>query len=485
MSASNAATRPTLGKHARRWLYLIHRWIGITSCLFFAMWFLSGLVMVYVPYPSLTPVERLAGAEAIGWSAVNVPPRFDNGRLPRELVLEMRDGIAVWRVTGWDDAQTTVAASRGAVLRPVDASYAGRVASRFVNAPAERVARLQRDQWTVGGGFDRHRPLWKVALGDAPGTEVYVSSSTGAVVQATTRHERFWNWLGSVPHWLYPTVLRQDQVAWRQVVMWVSGACIAAAVTGMWIGILRTRVGKRRFKGGRVSPYTGWMLWHHVAGLVGGAFLITWIFSGWLSVDPGHLFRGAKPDDVAMRIYQASDPMPAVSLERLRAVGKGAVKAQIIDNAGTPLVLLSYSDGRRSTLEATTFLPSRPASQAIVNAASRLAGFAPLLSITYLTSPDAYWYAVGTLPQLPVLRLRFADPARSWMYIDVATGEILLTVDRRQRAYRWAFDLLHKWDLNALTLHRPAWDLLIWVFSIVGIVTSISGVWLGYKRLAR
>ncbi|MDY0969503.1 PepSY domain-containing protein, partial [Sphingomonas sp. CFBP9021] len=91
----------------------------------------------------------------------------------------------------------------------------------------------------------------------------------------------------------------------------------------------------------------------------------------------------------------------------------------------------------------------------------------------------------GMLPRLPVLRLRFADPAQTWFYIDPATGEVLRKVDERQRAYRWVFDLLHKWDLNTLTLHRPAWDGLIWMFSIAGVVTSISGIWLGWKRLIR
>ena len=45
----------------KRWLYLTHRWIGIVSCLFFAMWFASGLAMLYVPYPSLEREEWLAG----------------------------------------------------------------------------------------------------------------------------------------------------------------------------------------------------------------------------------------------------------------------------------------------------------------------------------------------------------------------------------------------------------------------------------------
>jgi uncharacterized iron-regulated membrane protein len=477
--------RPSLAKLGRRWLYLTHRWVGIASCLFFAMWFVSGLVMIYVPYPSLSPAETLARGEAIDWRGVDVSPPLDRGRLPREVLLEMRDGVPVWRAEEWDGARRVIPAHGGAMLPAVDRAYVGRVARRFGGVPVVGIERIVRDQWTVSGGFDRHRPLWKATLADNAGTELYVSSSTGGVVQSTTRRERFWNWLGSVPHWLYPTILRQDNAAWRQVVMWVSGPCIAAAVAGMWIGILRTRIGKRRFRGGRVSPYKGWMLWHHVAGLVGGGFLIAWIFSGWLSVDPGHLFRSAPPDDAAVRAYAASDAMPILRLERLRVVGAGAVRARLTDHAGMPLVTLEYADGHRRIVDAATLAPARVATRAIVAAAGRLQAGAPLLALDRLNAPDAYWYGVDAPPLLPVLRLRFDDPGATWLYIDPATGEVLATLDRRRRAYRWAFDLLHKWDLNVLTRHRPVWDLLLWLFSIVGLVTSVSGIWLGWKRLRR
>ena len=479
MTVSNA------GRHARRWLYLVHRWVGIASCLFFAMWFGSGLVMLYVPYPSLSPTEALARAEAIDWSAVTVPPPLDGGRLPQDLLLEMRDGVPVWRSQGWDDGRDTVPASKGRHLAPVDAAYAVRVASRFGRARVLNVERIMRDQWTVSGGFDRHRPLWKATLEDEGGTDLYVSSSTGGIVQSTDRTERFWNWLGSVPHWLYPTVLRQDNAAWRQVVMWVSGPCIAAAMAGIWIGILRARIGTRRFKGGRMTPYRGWMLWHHVAGLVGGGFLIAWIFSGWLSVDPWHLFRSAEPDARAVRAYAAAGVMPAVPLDRLRHVGAGVVRVRITDYAATPLVVLEYPDGRRQILDAATLVPSQPKPNAIVAAARVLVAGTPPVAIDRLTEPDAYWYDPGGLPRLPMLRLRFDDPAATWLYIDPATGDVLARIDRRRRTYRWAFDLLHKWDLTILTRHRPAWDLLIWLFSLVGMVTSVSGIWLGWKRLRR
>src|SRR5438445_7601685 len=55
-----AAVIQKLFSQKRRWLYLTHRWLGIVLCLFMALWFVSGVVMMYVGYPKLTPAERLA-----------------------------------------------------------------------------------------------------------------------------------------------------------------------------------------------------------------------------------------------------------------------------------------------------------------------------------------------------------------------------------------------------------------------------------------
>jgi uncharacterized iron-regulated membrane protein len=471
------------GRVARRWLYLIHRWIGIASCILFAMWFISGLVMLYMPYPSLSLSEKLAGAQPIDWARVNVPPPSGWEGPPRSLELEMRDGLPVWRVLDWDGARTNFTATEGAVLPPVDEAYAERVARQFGKAPIATVEPLERDQWTVAGSFDRHRPLWKVSLDDDAGTQLYVSSSTGSVVQSTTGSERFWNWLGSVPHWLYPTVVRQNNELWRQVVMWVSGPCIAAAVTGIWIGILRTRIRQRRFKGGRMTPYHGWMLWHHVAGLAGGVFLLTWIFSGWLSVNPGHAFESAGPDEKAVRLYSAGKPVPPVDLHRLGTIAAGTRLVRISGHAGQQIVSLYDPAGNRRVLSLPTLAPALVHRPAIEGAARGLIADGKLIASDWLTQQDSYYYGVNTAPLLPVLRLRFDDPARTWLHIDPQTGEVLSGMTSRDRVYRWMFDLLHRWDLNVLNLHRPARDILLWIFSIAGLITSVSGIWLGWKRL--
>ncbi len=55
-------------------IVVLHRWLGIGFCLLFAMWFASGIVMHFVPFPSLTEEGRLAGMSPIDLSQVRHGP---------------------------------------------------------------------------------------------------------------------------------------------------------------------------------------------------------------------------------------------------------------------------------------------------------------------------------------------------------------------------------------------------------------------------
>lgn len=475
---------------AKRWLYVLHRWIGIASCLFFAMWFLSGLVMIYVPYPALTRAEQLEGLTDVDWPLVRVSPgpalsAAGIATAPRRFLLEMRGSSPVWRITPETGTEIDISATTGKRIGLTDAIEARRNAAMFALRPVTDIVSIERDQWTVAGRYDAHRPLWKATLG-GPGERVlYVSSRTGAVVLDTNRYERFWNWLGSVPHWLYPTVLRQDNAAWRQVVMWVSGPCIVAAITGFWIGIIRTRLGRRRFKHDRMTPYRGWMHWHHIAGLVGGIFLIAWIFSGWLSVDPFRLFASKGIGDAARSAYARAGTPPAIGPDLLADIGAGTKQVELQWLAGRAMTIVSRADGMTAVFDAATLDPVRLDTRAIVTNARVLVPGAQIAEVERLTAPDSYWYEVGGLPALPVLRIKFDDAAQTWVHIDPATGIILGDIDARRRLYRWLFDLFHKWDFNLLTLNRPLWDIVLWGLSFAGLITSISGIRIGWARLRR
>lgn len=267
--------RRALIRRGRRWLYITHRWIGIATCLLFAMWFVSGVVMMYVAFPQLTDRERWAALPTIAWDRVLVTPDramaiAGVANYPRDLRLVMLNDIPVYRLMDWNGARRTISATDGHLIDGIAPEQALAIAGHHPNAVHPGlIGTIERDQWSVTARYDPLRPLLLVSLGDEAGTELYVSARTGELALDTTRRERIWNWVGSIPHWIYPTVLRRDGATWRQVVLWISGICLVVAVTGFWIGILRLRL-RHRYARGAVTPYRGWMAWHHIAGLIGG-----------------------------------------------------------------------------------------------------------------------------------------------------------------------------------------------------------------------
>jgi hypothetical protein len=192
-------------------LATLHRWWGVTFCLLFAMWFASGIVMHFVPFP-----ER------------------------REM----------------------------AVTAEIEARRAS-------------TERIDHDQWTASREYDRDRPLDRIALNDATGTEVYLSSATGTVVLTTTRGIRVANYLGSIPHWIYPTPLRHHMQMWFELLWWLSLLGTIGAAIGVVIGLGKLAVAIRE----RTWPYQGLQALHHALGLIFAPFILMWIFSGFLSLD--------------------------------------------------------------------------------------------------------------------------------------------------------------------------------------------------------
>ena len=57
-----------------RVLTLLHRWWGVLFCLLFAMWFASGIVMHFVPFPSPSDGDRFAALMPIDPAGVGHGP---------------------------------------------------------------------------------------------------------------------------------------------------------------------------------------------------------------------------------------------------------------------------------------------------------------------------------------------------------------------------------------------------------------------------
>jgi len=486
---------PLLLKTARQ-VSRVHRWLGIVLCLFFATWFATGTVMMYVPFPSLSDADRIASSEALGLQALHVAPRE---------ALAVAAGAEVERLTLLNvlgapryllkltDGRVLVVADGPAPAPLLDSSAARRVAAHFAAKPVAAVdGPFDHDQWVVHQRFNVSRPFFRATFNDAAGTELYVSARTGEVLQRTTRFERGWNWVGAVVHWIYPTVLRKNFWAWDQTVWWLSLVGLATALMGMGLGVVRL-VNLRRKQGKGVSPFRGWMRWHHVLGLTAGTFLLTWVFSGWLSMDHGRLFSLEIPEgmhEAQLRGLSMADAVSGMAVEHLRALGDPH-EIEFTAVGGEPWLIVRGGRWGGSKAIAAAALPDVSKAQALLPDALLLAAvrgaWAPagVVGIAPIAADDAY----GRLRNNPLpettRRITLADAAETWVHVDAASGRLISVMDRSRRVLRWLFDGLHTFDFPFLNGAGPLWQVLMWLALVPGFIFSVTGVVLGARRLAK
>ena len=484
----------------KRTLYLAHRWFGIGMCALFAMWFSTGIIMIYVEYPELTEEERLATLPPLdlGRIGLSVDGAIAASGLDAELASVTLSAIGArpaYRIRTEDGAIAVVYAddgSRFAGHTPASALAAAQH-SGFVSggelATYDRTVDV--DQWTVSAVLDEHRPLHRVAIGDARGTVVYVSETTGQIVRDTERSERFWNWLGSTLHWIYPYQLRRHTELWTNLQIYLSVASIVSVATGAVIGLIRLRL-RKPYRGRDASPYAGAAKWHHVLGLVSLLFLATFTFSGLMSMTPWGLFASTTSEAEQLRRFAHAGESEAArwaGLDAAAVTRDGAVKeVEWRRVAGLTHAVVSRAAGDRAVL-----IEGVPATEALRKVRARIEDAVPALipaarivAADLVTEYDNYYYTRhNRYRPLPALRVEFDDPEATWFYVDWTTGAVVLRYTSAARVQRWLYNGLHSLDFSLLTRRGVLWDATVVLLCCAGFVFAATAVVVGWRRVAR
>jgi len=488
---SRVSSRALLERPVRL-LARLHRWLGVGFCLLLAMWFGSGFVMMFVPFPALSEGARLAAAPPLRLAAVALAPATAVQGLPvARLRLVQTLERPRYLATLDDGSVRVIAADGGPAPAPLDAAGAARVAQQFAQRPVRAVsASFEHDQWVVHGRFDAARPFYRVALADGPGTELTVSARLGQVLQRTTRFERGWNYVGAVAHWIYPTVLRKHHAAWDGVVWWLALGALAATLTGYLLGLLRWARLRRSGRPG-VSPFRGWLRWHHVLGLGGGLFALSWLFSGWLSMDHGRLFSLDQPPAARAALLRgahlaaafgglnAHDMAPlagARELEFIVVAGKGAILRRDADGGAS---LFPVEAGR--IMQPIAALPDALLLRAVQAAYAPL----PALGIAPIDPRDPYAHTRSDPLPDSARRVVLDDAGATWVHVDALSGRILSQMDASRRLYRWLYSGLHGFDVPLLNAAGTLRQGLMLVALAAGLVLGVSAVVLAARRLGR
>lgn len=471
-----------------RVLVVTHRYLGVAVGLLMLMWFASGIIMMYVPFPSLSEGERLRIQAPIPWQSCC---RFGDGliaddqRIARAQI-ESHLGIAALRLRRLGQMDSLFDLARGERVE-IDTDTERKIArdagARIIGRQAAILAEAQItvDQWTVGRAF-RDRPLFRFEFDDPARTTVYVSGTAGQIVVWTTAAQRFWNWLGTVPHWLYFTGLRSDPRLWSQVVIWTS-------ILGTFLTVIGIALGVMQFKGGagrRMSPYQGWFYWHHLIGLVFGFVTLTWVLSGLFSMNPWG-FLESRGRGEAARVQGAApkwiDVKTSLEALRTRLAQSDAVSLTTAPLDGRLYWLVTYRDGAIERRDAAGNV-APPSESDLASAAERIAGATGIAEQRMMNEEDAYYFA---RPReafvLPVYRVILADAERTRYYLDPAAGALLQRADATNRWHRWMFGGLHRLDFTAWMRWRPLWDVIMLALMLGGLGLAATGCTLAIRRI--
>jgi hypothetical protein len=475
-----------------RYVIVVHRWLGVALCLFFLLWFPSGIGMMYWDFPGVSTGDRLDRSPALDPAAIRVSPAEAYAATgwsqpPSQARLNTFDGRPVYRFRA-GRGESLVYADTGVLQTAVSSDLVARVASAWVGQPAAAasIATLDdADQWTVQGTFDAQRPLSKFSWPD--GEQVYVSRASGEVVQYTTTASRIGAYLGPIPHWIYFTPLRTHPPAWSRLVIWSSGLGTCAAFLGIVVG-LRGYSSSKRYRIDGVAtgiPYRGAKRWHAVFGLIFGLGAATWAFSGMLSMDPFPSLEAPKPIDIqhALRrrpqlaAFAARDPraalaelpgLPVKELE-LTSFGGEAVYIASLGRGGSRIV---WMEG-----------PARDAfdRQRIVDLLAKAAPPPGLAETRVLDRYDRYYLDRHRQRPLPVILARLHDAGHTRYYIDPRTARVAGSYSSSNWMSRWLYHGLHSLDFPWLYDHRPLWDILVITFMLGGTALGVTAVILAWR----
>jgi hypothetical protein len=482
------------------------------------VWFASGIVMMYAGgMPQIDPQLRLDRLPAIDFSRVRLTPAEAAARAGLESVVPTLLMVQERPAYRFQQMRTAmVFADDGSLLEPLRRSDAAVVAQQFAGVSADLIQFVRQvdavDQWTLNAGRDL--PLFKFRIADGHGTELYVAPRSAEVVQATTTGTRALAWIGTIPHWIYFTALRTNQPLWYRIVVWLSAFACVLAVLGLVLAFTQFRK-SNPFRLAASIPYRGWMRWHYISGALFGVFALTWAFSGLMSMEPWEwtnaeglaLDRDALTGGrVEIASYGSLDGVGLAALAAprlikeigfLRIQGDHYYTLRTTESAGAAATKAErlhqpYVVGGRgeqgTLLVRAGDLQWRKAPFSTVSIVERLQAAVPeehIIGQAMLEQYDSYYYSRSQQTALPVLRIKFDDPMRTWIYVDPRTSSIVAQVHKYSRIERWLYNGLHSLDFAFWYSRRPLWDIGLILLLLGGLTSSGIGLYLGIRRLVR
>ncbi len=471
----------------KKFFIQLHRILGTALSLAFLMWFLSGMVMIYSGFPHVNRKNTFNNLENVSKYSNKITMPADT--LPLSLLtLEIVNHTPVYSI-----GKHCVHANSFQKINKVSEHVLDSVIqSRYKSSVKRKEILTDFDAWIPWSSFKAYFPIHKYYLNDSASTEVYVAGTTGKIVQETTAKKRWLARFGAIPHWFYFKSLRLHNELWADFVIWLSGIGAIMCLTGLIVGIYRSRkIRKLKNKGlFGFSPYKKkWFRWHHITGMIFGLFTFTFVLSGFFSMTDvpkwlipvnktpnyNQLWQGKKLDINSFKL-----PLSKILAdERFNDVKQ----IQFSQINGIPYYLL-YKEYRKplfiNAANADTIHPKLFNYEDMVVMAQKALGKFNY-KIEQLEEFDNYYFPRNNV----VAKITIEDKNNTALYVKASNPTYVQYMNTNRRVGRWIYISFHSFSFPVL--HKIDWlrKTLLIVVSIFGIIISFTGVVLSVNYLRR
>jgi hypothetical protein len=289
-----------------------------------------------------------------------------------------------------------------------------------------------------------------------------------------------------VIHWIYFTPLRKSWSAWNQAVWWVSLVALLSSSVGSWLGVIRMAANRAAGRKG-LSPFRGWMRWHHIIGLFASVIVVTWMLSGWLSMDHGRLFAHAeatRQQSLAVSGRSPGEIAGAIPLAMIRSL-PSATEINFNAVGGRPFVTAYDTSGT-----AHLYFPGETQVRGLAQLPQSLllSGLDHLSPghVHAIDTSDAYDQVYRLAESTAGAALFEVDGGGGLrVYVDQYSGRLLAVMNASRRDYAWVYYALHTFQFPGLIQHPIIRTTLILLLLALGFLASVTGVVLSVKRLRR
>ncbi|WP_300698686.1 PepSY-associated TM helix domain-containing protein [Bacteroides sp.] len=487
-------------------IYSIHRILGTLLCILFLMWFLSAFVMMYHRFPRVNAKEKLQKQEILSTSGDSLPDiasviaRLPHKEKVRNLTLDRNLGQTVFHIRT-NKGEYNLPLSPADSMPQMDNEHIRQIAALWCSAPIARMDTIHSlDQWIPFGELKKEMPIYKIHFADDAQTQLYLSSRNGEALQFSNRNERFWAWMGAIPHWVYFTWLRQDTALWNKTVIWLSGLSCIMVIAGIWVTIdiwCKTRRNRHH----RFSPYRKkWYHWHYMTGIFFGIFVLTFTFSGMMSLAdiPEWIHKPALKNNPARTLHAHAPQPDQYTLDYRSIIAAYPQALQIEWSNFREHPYYTVKDGKTEFyIDAADSLSHplqlsedeiRRGIESIYASDSVSAHHSMTIRMSQLNHFETYYRDMSSMyrgrPQLPVWKVTVEDADRSVYYIHPETG-IIRHVDISSRWKYWSYTALHRMRLPGLNSNATLRKTILWALLLGGTVVSVTGLALSINYLRR